>query len=151
MPAATSINVVSGAPQNATISTAFAKPLVAKVTDANGNRVSGVTVNFIPQGQGAYCTFAGAVNSEQLGCEWLGNRAEVIVLEPELEIWAFVPSPQLERCLCWSQSTRLRDWFEKQGMWPQGHPKPARPKEALERALFVERRPRSSSIYECLG
>jgi hypothetical protein len=58
-----SISVVSGEPQSEMIGTAFAKPLVAKVTDANGNPVSGVTVTFLPQGQGAFCTFAGGVNT----------------------------------------------------------------------------------------
>jgi hypothetical protein len=57
------ISVVSGAPQQAILGSAFAKPLVALVTDANGNPVSGVTVTFMPQGNGALCSFAGGVNT----------------------------------------------------------------------------------------
>jgi hypothetical protein len=60
---ATTISAVSGAPQEARLGVAFLKPLVALVTDANGNPVSGVTVTFYPQGQGAFCTFAGGVNT----------------------------------------------------------------------------------------
>ena len=80
-----------------------------------------------------------------------GNRAEVVVLEPELEAWAFAPSSRVEDCLGWNRQQRLRAWLEGQGLWRPGESKPTRPKEALESALFVERRPRSSSIYECLG
>src|SRR5260370_37531547 len=71
-------SVVSGAPQSATLGVAFAKPLVAKVTDANGNPVSGVTVNFIPQGQGAFCTFAGGVNSAVSDVNGLATSAAII-------------------------------------------------------------------------
>jgi len=71
------ISVVSGAPQSATLGAAFAKPLVAKVTDANGNPVSGVTVNFIPQGQGAYCTFAGGVNTAVTDVNGLATSAAI--------------------------------------------------------------------------
>jgi uncharacterized repeat protein (TIGR01451 family) len=51
--AASGISVVSGSPQNTTISTAFALPLVVKVTDSNGNPVSGATVSFAPPASGA--------------------------------------------------------------------------------------------------
>jgi len=88
---------------------------------------------------------------DRLAANGWGARAEVIVLEPELEIWVFASSPHVQRCLGWSKSVGLRDWLEEQGLWIQGHPKPARPKEALERVLLAERRPRSSSLYECLG
>lgn len=87
----------------------------------------------------------------RLAANGWGARAEVIVLDPELEIWVFASSPHVQRCLGWSRSVALRDWLENQGLWAQEHAKPARPKEALERALLVERRPRSSSLYECLG
>jgi hypothetical protein len=93
--AATSINFVSGSPQNATISTAFGKPLVAKVTDANGNPVSGVTVNFIPQGQGAYCTFAGGVNTAVTDGQGLATSAAITAgpIEGQFNVQAWVGAP----------------------------------------------------------
>jgi hypothetical protein len=92
MPAATSINVVSGAPQSAPLGAAFAKPLVAKVTDANGNPVSGVTVNFIPQGQGAYCTFAGGVNTAVTDVNGLATSATITAgpIEGQFNVQAWV-------------------------------------------------------------
>jgi hypothetical protein len=71
------ISVVSGAPQNATLGTAFLKPLVAKVTDANGNAVSGVTVTFLLQGQGASCSFAGGVNTAVTDVNGLATSAAI--------------------------------------------------------------------------
>src|SRR5260370_5227837 len=93
---AASINFVSGSPQNATISTAFGKPLVAKVTDANGNPVSGVTVNFIPQGQGAYCTFAGGVNTAVTHVNGVATSATITAgpLEGQVHVQALVCAPR---------------------------------------------------------
>jgi len=88
---------------------------------------------------------------ERLAANGWGTRAEVIVLDPELEVWVFASSIQVERCLGWVKSLRLRDWLQTEGLWDAGHRKPSRPKEALERALRDLRRPRSSSLYECLG
>ena len=79
------------------------------------------------------------------------SRAEVIVLDPELEIWVFAPSPHVEQCLGWRREDSLRNWLENEGLWRPNDPKPDRPKEALERILYELKRPRSSSLYECLG
>jgi len=78
------------------------------------------------------------------------DRAEVVVLDPELEVWVFAGSPDVERCLGWRRRRGLRNWLQQQGLWEQDHAKPARPKEALETALRAARRSRSS-MYECLG
>lgn len=47
------LNVVSGSPQTAPLNTGFADALVARVIDAGGNPVSGVTVNFAAPVAGA--------------------------------------------------------------------------------------------------
>ena len=54
------LKIVSGNNQSATVSTAFASPLTALVTDANGNPVSGASVTFqvVPASGGASATFA---------------------------------------------------------------------------------------------
>jgi hypothetical protein len=57
-----SINVVSQ-PIAFPINTSPGIPLVAKVVDANGLPISGVTVTFMPKGNQAGCSFAGGVNS----------------------------------------------------------------------------------------
>jgi len=56
------IAATSGTPQSATVSTAFAAPLVATVTKG-GTGVSGVVVTFTPPASGASGTFAGGVNT----------------------------------------------------------------------------------------
>ncbi len=59
---ASSIAVTLGSPQSAATGAAFA-PLVATVTDAGGNPVSGATVTFTAPASGASGTFAGGVNT----------------------------------------------------------------------------------------
>ncbi len=53
-----SITATSGTPQNATISTAFAAPLVATVLDSFSNPVSGANVTFTAPGSGASGKFS---------------------------------------------------------------------------------------------
>jgi hypothetical protein len=92
---------------------------------------------------------------DRLAANGWGDRADAIVLDPELEAWVFgswrESWREVERCLGWQCSTRLRDWLADEGLWSVGRPKPDCPKEALERALRAAGRPRSSAIYECLG
>ena len=57
--AASTIAVSSGSGQSATVGAGFTSPLVALVTDANGNPVSGATVTFTPPGSGASATIGG--------------------------------------------------------------------------------------------
>ena len=81
-----------------------------------------------------------------------GDRAGVIVLDPEIEVWVFAPSPKVEQCLGWpARRKSLRRWLESRGPWAVDHPKPADPKMALERALSEIKKPRSSAIYKHLG
>jgi YVTN family beta-propeller protein len=54
------ISATGGTPQNATILTGFVTALQTTVTDAFGNPVSGVTVNFVAPGTGASATLSAA-------------------------------------------------------------------------------------------
>jgi len=54
------ITASSGTPQTTVISTQFAAPLVAKITNASGNPVSGITVTFRAPTSGASGAFAGS-------------------------------------------------------------------------------------------
>lgn len=76
------------------------------------------------------------------------NRAAAIILEPELEIWVWSDSPEVEVVLGWSNRTpRLMDWMRTEGYLASDEKKPSRPKEALERVLRVARKGRSSAIF----
>lgn len=78
---------------------------------------------------------------------WM-DRADVVVLAPELEAWVWSSSPHVEACLGWAgRQPSLRKWLAANGYWPAGHDKPPCPKEAMEAALGLVHEPRSSSIY----
>jgi hypothetical protein len=78
--------------------------------------------------------------------------AEVIAVDPELEVWVFSDSPRVDECLGWrGRHQRLRAWLEAEGLWAATDEKPASPKEAVERTLHATRKPRSSAIYRSLA
>lgn len=74
------------------------------------------------------------------------DRATVIVLDPELEVWVWADSPHVNDVLGWkSKDISMLVWLQEKGYIKQGHPFP--PKEAMESLLKFVRKPRSSSIY----
>lgn len=76
------------------------------------------------------------------------NRAVAIVIDPELEMWVWSASPQVDRILGWSnRGNDLRSWLIEKELWRDGFPKPDQPKKAVEKALEFVRTARSSSIY----
>jgi hypothetical protein len=82
----------------------------------------------------------------------LYDWAEVVVIDPELEVWVFSDSPWVDRCLGWSgRNVPLRAWLQSEQLWPVAAQKPTLPKVAVERSLHELRRPRSSSIYRDLA
>lgn len=91
------------------------------------------------------------VESELSRSGW-GDRAAVIVIDPELEDWVFSDSTEVDAAMGWKgKNPTLRIWLETQRYLKVGGIKPARPKEAMEAALRHVRMPRSSSIYGDLG
>ena len=82
---------------------------------------------------------------------WQKN-ASVIIFEPELEIWVWSDSPQVERILGWEDSNNnLRTWLRQNNLFTESEIKPARPKEVMEAALRKAKKPRSSSVYQQLA
>jgi hypothetical protein len=85
-----SISVVNQ-PISFPINSAPGVPLVAKVVDANGNPVSGVTVTFMPQGNQALCSFAGGVNTAVTDVNGLATSAAItangIVGSYQVQAW----------------------------------------------------------------
>jgi hypothetical protein len=85
---------------------------------------------------------------ERLSSSGWGDRAAVIVLDPELEIWVWSDSPEVDAVLGWTDRTPcLTDWLQAAGYSTSGQTKPRRPKEALEQALRSVRKGRSSAIF----
>lgn len=128
-------------------SDAFLRPFASQYEHA--------LVMFDRHGSGREELSAGALAAQVLGrvaASGWADRAEVIVLDPELETWVFASSTQVERCLGWkAPSVSLRQWLESRQLWDPNKSKPSRPREALEQVLFEVRRPRSSSLYGNLG
>lgn len=86
-----------------------------------------------------------------LAATWQG-RAACVVIDPEIEAWAFSTSPRVDDALGWAgRSPALRPWLVAAGLWDPGDPKPRDPKRAFEAALRHVRRPNSSSIFRVLG
>ena len=70
------IALTSGSGQSAAIRTAFANPLIATVTDAGGNLLSGVTVTFTaPTGPTASLTFSNASTTITTATNGLGQAS----------------------------------------------------------------------------
>ena len=80
------------------------------------------------------------------------DRAAAVVLDPEIETWVWSNSSHVEHELGWLQQEKgLRPWLQEQGFLEEGSLKPEKPKEAMEAALRVVRKPRSSAIYQNLA
>lgn len=81
---------------------------------------------------------------------WPPDRCQVVVIEPELEMWVWVESPAVPEVLRTSwpdihQLGRRRDF------WREGEVKPHEPKALLEAVLRQQRRPRSAAIFQELA
>lgn len=80
------------------------------------------------------------------------ERARAIVIDPELEVWVWSDSPEVDTILGWTGTfPGLRPWLEQQEWLESGAAKPKRPKEAMEAALREVRRPRSSATFRKLA
>lgn len=77
---------------------------------------------------------------------WQEPRA--IAIAPEIEAWIWSPSRETARVLGWGNRFRpLRDWLMEQNLWPASHAKPTEPKKALEQAIRLKKRVRSSALF----
>ena len=80
------------------------------------------------------------------------DRAAAVVIDPELEIWVWSDSPHVATVLGWTgKQPGLRDWLQSEGYQPDDAAKPDRPKKAVETALRISRKSRSSAIYRQLA
>jgi hypothetical protein len=81
-----------------------------------------------------------------------GDRAAVIVLDPELEVWVWSDSPRVDDVLGWKgKQPDLRTWLAKQGFVETTAEKPRKPKEAFRSALRMVRKPPSSALFRELA
>ncbi len=91
------------------------------------------------------------VESELRRNGW-GDRARVVVIDPELEAWVWTPSRGLASELGWDgRFAALREWLSENGHWPTEAAKPPNPKRAMEAAMQARRRPKSASTFRRLA
>lgn len=77
-----------------------------------------------------------------------GPHAKTIVIDPELDIWAWGSDNLLAEILRWPLEKSIRAWLETEGFEFGDHGKPVRPKEALEAVFPICKLPRSASNYK---
>ena len=89
---------------------------------------------------------------QQLATSGWGDRAAAVVLDPELEIWVWSNSPEVDQSLGWAgRQPSLADWLASEGYLAAGRAKPNSPKKAFEEALQISGKRRSSAIYHRLA
>lgn len=81
-----------------------------------------------------------------------GYRGEVIVIDPELDVWFWSDSPHVDQVLGWKgQKPDLKAWLRQTGFLGEEDVKPERPKEAMKEALKERKKPRSASMFRQLA
>ena len=89
---------------------------------------------------------------DQVSLMGWGNRSSAIVIDPELEAWVWKNSPHVSNALGWGNNLiDLHNWLRENDFLSENEIRPRNPKEALEAALRIVRKPRSSAIYSILA
>jgi len=89
---------------------------------------------------------------KQLATNGWGDRCSALALDPELEIWMWVDSAELDRVIGWeAHSPPVREWLRSQGFAVGLAGKPVRPKEALHKALRHTRKQPSASLFAAIA
>lgn len=75
-----------------------------------------------------------------------GDRCEVVVIDPELEVWLLQDSPHVQRAVRVSGAS-LRSHLEKAGQWPTDAVKPPAPKETLQALIRRQKALKTKVVY----
>ena len=88
------------------------------------------------------------INQDLHTNSWTSENSDVIVLDPELEIWAWVESPHTAQAMGEESYDKMKNILIAHQLWEPNNSKPNYPKEAMECILSRNHIPRSSSIYK---
>jgi hypothetical protein len=87
----------------------------------------------------------------RLANDWL-DRTAAIVIDPELENWFWTNSTHVAEQIGWAGGMEdLRVWLLKERFVADSGSKPNNPKAALEKALRLTKKPRSSALYQAIA
>lgn len=84
---------------------------------------------------------------KRLQLQWR-TAGKAIVIEPELDVWVWGADNVVGAAIEWPANQNVREWLQEKGFSFAANGKPMRPKEALEAALRMPGRPRSSALYQ---
>jgi len=88
---------------------------------------------------------------ERLAQKGWGDRARVIVIQPELEIWLWSDSPHVEEILGWKgRNPTLWEWLQARGFLDGGI-KPQNPKAAYVKAAKEAGKRLSAAIFKAIA
>ena len=89
----------------------------------------------------------------QLAINGWKERSAAIVCDPELEIWVWSDSPEVEEVLGWrGKQPTLGEWLVAEGHCNAGTAKPGDPKEAMRQSLrAVGKSPSASQFRDLAG
>jgi hypothetical protein len=76
-----------------------------------------------------------------------GEKSDVIVINPELDVWVWGGDNILRELLGWQETASIRDWLKAKGFEFGATGKPIRPKEAFDCVLRQCRQSHSASMY----
>lgn len=83
---------------------------------------------------------------------WGPDTVVFVIIDPELESWLFgAPFQRIEHAIGWSQATSLQDWMVSRRHLSQGEIKPQDPQAAIDAALRLQKKPRTSKIFTDLA
>jgi|SRR5450755_1343688 hypothetical protein len=84
---------------------------------------------------------------------WQAETVEIIVIQPELEVWLWQDAPYMAEILRFNHQPHdsLKQWLEAQGHWHPTDSKPARPKEAFEAIQRASKRPFSGATCSMIA
>ncbi len=74
------------------------------------------------------------------------DRCEVVVIDPELEVWLWQDSPHVEQAVKFTGGS-LRQHLKGTGAWPEKAPKPTEPKEAIQALVKGQRMLKTKVVY----
>lgn len=78
---------------------------------------------------------------------WGNDNADVVVIDPELEVWIWQDSPHVQTAVGFHGPGSLRDALKNESEWPDGQAKPRDPKGLFKKVCRQYRTVYSPALY----